>query len=130
MFFKSKKVKGTIASEMIKKDIKSAEELMEKLKKDNRYFSKPYSFQEIKRILEKDRTTYIYLTFGNQKVMIHHFVNKGTFVDLNDYFLNTKQFKNLDSLFKDETILGKSIIDNWKLVNILIMFDEQENQIV
>lgn len=127
---KKKKTKNKITQELMSKDIKKAEEILANLKAKNRYFSKPYSFEEIFNILIQNKTTYIYLTFDNRKVMLEHHVSNATVVKLNLYFLNSKQFYSLDELLNDVEVLNGSIKDNWDKVKIIIMFDDEEKQIL
>lgn len=129
MFSKLKK-KSAKENAVSFRSLKKYEEIISYLKSVNQYYSKPYTLKEIKEILSRDVTTSIYFTYKNKKYAIDHIVINSTFLKINTYYLNTKQQKNLDDIFKNAELFGCPLKDDWSNVKIKIMLDDKDQQVL
>lgn len=123
MIFKRKKV--SVKEEISLKSIKKMEEVLATLKNKNRYFSKPYTYEEIEKILLKSKTVSVYFKFQGKKHILEHYVNNNTLIVINHYYFDTKQYDSLETIINEYKIK-----DKWNDVEIVIMLDENDNQVL
>lgn len=130
MFFKKKNKESIITKEIESKTISKMEEVLLTLRKKGRYFSKPYSYSEIKEVLSREQFVSIYFMFNNKKMLMEHFCTNTTMVKVDRYVIGKHFFSNAEELLTSKLFPEGSIKDNWDKVKIIIMLDENDEQVL
>ncbi len=112
------------------KTIKHMEEIMALLIRKDRYFYKPYSLEEIKKVLLNEKTVYAYIVYNDKKYLLGHIYNYSTLVKTDKYFFQNRFFNSLETLFSYKTIDNRSLDELWYNVDLKIMIDEKDNQVL
>lgn len=122
--------KNSVKKTAINNKIKKLEETMTILKRNNKYFSKPYTIKEIQEVLSRKKTVTIYLTFEKKKLIIEHIRDYNSLISVDLYFFQGKDFSSINGIFECTSILGVSLKENWDKVTIQIMVDEDFQQVL
>ncbi len=129
---KKKKVEKTnsIETTVEKRSIQKMEEVLQNLKNKGQYFSKPYDLEEIMEILSRPISVTIYANVNGKKVLFGKLNGDNNVLKKTKYFLESKFYSSPEQIFEDTKILGFSLKENWKDVDIVIMLDDKEQQVL
>lgn len=131
--FKKKKKNEAIQSVengIEKRSIQKMEEVMNVLISKGKYYSKPYSLDEIKEILSRDINVMIYVKVDGRKTLLGKIDGEGNVLRKTRYFLDSTYYSSAEEMLKNKKYFGYSLEENWDKVEVIIMLDEKERQVL